>query len=74
MTTLFLGGEAHEVLIDGQSSTVTKYYAIAEQRVMRDSNGFNYIIWIQKTASNHNLTLKNRLLSTLPPKIPRTNV
>jgi YD repeat-containing protein len=37
-TTLFLGGGAYEAHIDGQTTTVTKYYAIGGQRVMRDSN------------------------------------
>jgi YD repeat-containing protein len=43
-TTLFLGGGAYEVHIDGQTSTVTKYYAIAGQRVMRDSSGLHYLL------------------------------
>jgi RHS repeat-associated protein len=43
-TTLFLGGGAYEVHIDGQTTTVTKYYAIAGQRVMRDSSGLHYLL------------------------------
>jgi RHS repeat-associated protein len=43
-TTLFLGGGAYEVHIDGQTTTVTKYYAIAGQRVMRDSSGLHYLM------------------------------
>jgi hypothetical protein len=37
-------GGAYEVHIDGQTSTVTKYYAIAGQRVMRDSSGLHYLL------------------------------
>jgi YD repeat-containing protein len=43
-TTLYLGGGAYEGYIDGQTSTVTKYYAIAGQRVMRDSSGLHYLL------------------------------
>jgi hypothetical protein len=43
-TTLFLGGGAYEVHIDGQTSTVIKYYAIAGQWVMRDSSGLHYLL------------------------------
>jgi YD repeat-containing protein len=43
-TTLFLGGGAYEAYIDGQTTTETKYYAIAGQRVMRDSSGLHYLL------------------------------
>ncbi|NIM92088.1 MAG: hypothetical protein GTO18_00005, partial [Anaerolineales bacterium] len=38
-TTLFLGGGAYEVHIDGQTTTVKKYYAITSHRVQRDNSG-----------------------------------
>jgi hypothetical protein len=42
--TFFLGGGAYEVHIEGQTSTVTKYYAIDGQRVMRDSSRLRYLL------------------------------
>jgi len=38
-TTLFLAGGSYEVHLDGLSTDITHYYAIAGERFMRDSSG-----------------------------------
>jgi RHS repeat-associated protein len=43
-TTLFLGGGSYEVHIDGETTTVKKYYAAGGQRVMRDGDGLHYLL------------------------------
>jgi RHS repeat-associated protein len=43
-TTLFLGGGSYEVHVDGETTTVKKYYAAGGQRVMRDGDGLHYLL------------------------------
>jgi RHS repeat-associated protein len=43
-TTLFLGGGSYEVLVDGETTTVKKYYAAGGQSVMRDGDGLHYLL------------------------------